>query len=200
MLAAMVAPRVAAAAAEAAIGAIAEVEPALVQQPIMEAHHMQSTSHLNVIHNMQDHTDSFKEQNKYDMQRQEQGSSQGEKAQAQEPSSISNDNTDGNSKLPLAFQARVAVATALGVAAANANLLADQEELEIDNLVASIIDTQVEESQHFVFFMTVKQRSGVTWQNVQDLSSSSLKHLLWDDLAAFWMLQLSSHSSASGCR
>jgi hypothetical protein len=100
----------------------------------------------------------------------------------------------------LAFQARVAVATALGVAAANANLLADQEELEIDNLVASIIDTQVEESQHFVFFMTVQQRSGVTWQIVQDFSSSSLKHLLWDDLAAFWMLQLSSHSSASGCR
>jgi hypothetical protein len=57
MLAAMVAPRVAAAAAEAAIGAIAEVEPALVQQPIMEAHNMQSTSHLNAIHNMQDHTD-----------------------------------------------------------------------------------------------------------------------------------------------
>jgi hypothetical protein len=100
----------------------------------------------------------------------------------------------------LAFQARVAVATALGVAAANANLLADQEELEIDNLVASIIDTQVEQSQDFVFFMTVKQRSAVTWQNVQDLSSSSLKHLLWDDLAAFWMLQLPSHSSASGCR
>ncbi len=100
----------------------------------------------------------------------------------------------------MAFQARVAVATALGVAAANANLLADQEELEIDNLVASIIDTQVKEPQYFVFFMIVKQRSGVTWQNVQDLSSSSLKHLLWDDLAAFWMLQLSSHSSASGCR
>lgn len=100
----------------------------------------------------------------------------------------------------MAFQARVAVATALGVAAANANLLADQEELEIDNLVASIIDTQVEESQHFLFFMTVQQRSGVTWQIVQDFSSSSLKHLLWDDLAAFWMLQLSSHSSASGCR
>jgi hypothetical protein len=70
----------------------------------------------------------------------------------------------------LAFQARVAVATALGVAAANANLLADQEELEIDNLVASIIDTQVEESQHFLFFMTVQQRSGVTWQIVQDFS------------------------------
>ncbi|CAM6058725.1 unnamed protein product [Sphagnum tenellum] len=119
MLAAMVAPRVAAAAAEAAIGAIAEVEPALIFKNEL-------VSFLVFIRTLL---------------------CCAEKAQAQEPSSISNDNTDGNSKLPLAFQARVAVATALGVAAANANLLADQEELEIDNLVASIIDTQMKKLQ-----------------------------------------------------
>jgi hypothetical protein len=36
------------------------------------------------------------------------------------------------------------VATALGVAAANAKLLADQEEREIEHLVASVIDNQVD--------------------------------------------------------
>lgn len=47
-------------------------------------------------------------------------------------------------ELPSAIQARISVATALGVAAANAKLLADQEEREIEHLVASIIDNQVE--------------------------------------------------------
>jgi hypothetical protein len=46
-------------------------------------------------------------------------------------------------ELPSAAQARISVATALGVAAANAKLLADQEEREIEHLVASIIDNQV---------------------------------------------------------
>ena len=45
--------------------------------------------------------------------------------------------------LPSAAQARISVATALGVAAANAKLLADQEEQEIEHLVASVIDNQV---------------------------------------------------------
>lgn len=47
-------------------------------------------------------------------------------------------------ELPSAAQARVSVATALGVAAANAKLLADQEERVIEHLVANIIDNQVE--------------------------------------------------------
>ena len=46
-------------------------------------------------------------------------------------------------ELPSAIQARASVATALGVAAANAKLLADQEEREIEHLVANIIDNQV---------------------------------------------------------
>jgi hypothetical protein len=46
--------------------------------------------------------------------------------------------------LPSAAQARISVATALGVAAANAKLLADQEEREIEHLVASVIDNQVD--------------------------------------------------------
>ena len=46
-------------------------------------------------------------------------------------------------ELPSAARARISVATALGVAAANAKLLADQEEREIEHLVASVIDNQV---------------------------------------------------------
>jgi len=38
-----------------------------------------------------------------------------------------------------------AVTTTLGVVATNANILVDQEELEINNLVANIINTHVEE-------------------------------------------------------
>lgn len=38
-----------------------------------------------------------------------------------------------------------AVTTTLGMVATNANILVDQEELEINNLVANIIDTHVEE-------------------------------------------------------
>lgn len=49
----------------------------------------------------------------------------------------------GGEELPCAVQARVSVATALGVAAANAKLLADGEEREIEHLVASIIDYQM---------------------------------------------------------
>jgi hypothetical protein len=47
--------------------------------------------------------------------------------------------------LPLLGMPMEAVATTLGVVATNANILVDQEELEINNLVANIIDTHVEE-------------------------------------------------------
>ena len=42
-----------------------------------------------------------------------------------------------------AYQVRAAVATAIGVAAARAKMLADQEEREMELLMASIIETQV---------------------------------------------------------
>lgn len=54
----------------------------------------------------------------------------------QEASSEKND-------IPLTLRIRAAVATALGTAAAHAKLLADQEDREIENLVATIIETQV---------------------------------------------------------
>ncbi|KAH7683241.1 SWI/SNF related-matrix-associated actin-dependent regulator of chromatin subfamily C protein [Dioscorea alata] len=47
-----------------------------------------------------------------------------------------------------AFRVRAAVATALGAIAAHAKLLADQEEREIEHLMASIIDMQLKKIQH----------------------------------------------------
>lgn len=45
--------------------------------------------------------------------------------------------------IPLTLQYRAAVATALGAAAARAKLLADQEEREMEHLMATIIETQL---------------------------------------------------------
>jgi SWI/SNF related-matrix-associated actin-dependent regulator of chromatin subfamily C len=42
-----------------------------------------------------------------------------------------------------AYQVRAAVGTAVGVAAARAKMLVDQEEREMELLMASIIETQV---------------------------------------------------------
>jgi len=49
--------------------------------------------------------------------------------------------------IPLTFQMRAATATALGAAAARAKLLADQEDREIECLVATIIETQMKKLQ-----------------------------------------------------
>ncbi|KAJ1417884.1 Winged helix-like DNA-binding domain superfamily [Sesbania bispinosa] len=52
--------------------------------------------------------------------------------------------------MPLTLRIRAAVATALGAAAARAKLLADQEDREIEHLVATIIEAQIEKLQHKV--------------------------------------------------
>lgn len=52
--------------------------------------------------------------------------------------------------IPLTFQMRAATATALGGAAARAKLLADQEDREIECLVATIIETQVRILLHWL--------------------------------------------------
>ena len=56
--------------------------------------------------------------------------------ESQEMSSKKND-------VPLPVRIRVAVATGLGAAAAHSKLLAEQEEREIEHLVATIIEAQV---------------------------------------------------------
>lgn len=49
------------------------------------------------------------------------------------------------------YQVRAAVATSIGVAAARAKMLADQEEREMELLMASIIETQVKSLDLFLF-------------------------------------------------
>ncbi|KAF0891662.1 hypothetical protein E2562_010881 [Oryza meyeriana var. granulata] len=53
------------------------------------------------------------------------------------------DKKQGKMFISTAYQVRAAVATSLGVAAARAKMLADQEEREIELLMASIIETQL---------------------------------------------------------
>ncbi|KAK7316837.1 hypothetical protein RJT34_00586 [Clitoria ternatea] len=59
----------------------------------------------------------------------------------------SDDPKDG---IPLTLRVRAAIATALGAAAARAKLLADQEDREIEHVVATIIEAQIEKLQHKV--------------------------------------------------
>lgn len=48
--------------------------------------------------------------------------------------------------IPLTLRIRAAIGTALGATAARAKLLADQEDREIEHLVATIIEAQVSSS------------------------------------------------------
>ncbi|KAI9079659.1 hypothetical protein K1719_038280 [Acacia pycnantha] len=50
--------------------------------------------------------------------------------------------------IPMTLRIRAAIATALGAAAARAKLLADQEDREVEHLVATIIEAQIEKLQH----------------------------------------------------
>ncbi|KAI5404688.1 hypothetical protein KIW84_051740 [Lathyrus oleraceus] len=52
--------------------------------------------------------------------------------------------------IPLTLRIRAAIGTALGATAARAKLLADQEEKEIEHLVATIIEAQIEKLQQKV--------------------------------------------------
>lgn len=57
--------------------------------------------------------------------------------------------------IPTTLRIRAAIATALGAAAARAKLLADQEDREIENLVATIIEAQVTKLCLFFFVSQV---------------------------------------------
>ncbi|XP_073389287.1 SWI/SNF complex subunit SWI3A-like isoform X5 [Physcomitrium patens] len=114
LLAGAVGPRVASAAAQAAVAAIAEDEPGVWEVPFMRRSKVVSEEATS----------------------EKWGAGHPRQPDAAKAGA-------GGEELPCAVQARVSVATALGVAAANAKLLADGEEREIEHLVASIIDYQM---------------------------------------------------------
>ncbi|KAJ4850119.1 hypothetical protein Tsubulata_000590 [Turnera subulata] len=61
-------------------------------------------------------------------------------SETQEASSLQND-------IPLSLRLRAAIATALGSAAAHAKLLADQEDREVEGLLATVIEAQLKKVQ-----------------------------------------------------
>ncbi|OEL13257.1 SWI/SNF complex subunit SWI3A [Dichanthelium oligosanthes] len=71
-----------------------------------------------------------------------------------------------------AYQVRAAVATAIGVAAARAKMLADQEEREMELLMASIIETQLRKMQykikHFEELESVMEQEYTTMQQMKE--------------------------------
>ncbi|XP_062184335.1 SWI/SNF complex subunit SWI3A homolog [Phragmites australis] len=70
-----------------------------------------------------------------------------------------------------AYQVRAAVATAIGVAAARAKMLADQEEREMELLMASIIETQLRKIQykikHFEELELIMEQEYTTIQQIK---------------------------------
>ncbi|KAL6650907.1 hypothetical protein ACP70R_009832 [Stipagrostis hirtigluma subsp. patula] len=70
-----------------------------------------------------------------------------------------------------AYQMRAAVATAIGVAAARAKMLADQEEREMELLMASIIETQLRKIQykikHFEELELIMEQEYTTIQQIK---------------------------------
>ncbi|XP_062225933.1 SWI/SNF complex subunit SWI3A homolog [Phragmites australis] len=70
-----------------------------------------------------------------------------------------------------AYQVRAAVATAIGVAAARAKILADQEEREMELLLASIIETQLRKIQykikHFDELELIMEQEYTTIQQIK---------------------------------
>ncbi|KAK7350717.1 hypothetical protein VNO77_09617 [Canavalia gladiata] len=74
--------------------------------------------------------------------------------------------------IPSTLRVRAAIATALGAAAARAKLLADQEDREIEHLVATIIEAQIEKLQckvkHFDDLELLMEKEHAEMENVKD--------------------------------
>lgn len=77
--------------------------------------------------------------------------------------------------IPLTLQIRASSATALGAAAAHAKLLADQEDREIETLVATILETQMkklhQKAKHFEDLETIMEKE---FDEMEELKGSLL--------------------------
>ncbi|KAI5068360.1 hypothetical protein GOP47_0016705 [Adiantum capillus-veneris] len=142
-LSAMVGPRVAAATAQAALMAISEDDPVAAQ-------------FLSAV--QPGHKDPFlptttsKDSSKADEEKKEDAVMRTEEhVQSSKTGEVETSSSKEN--LPSTTQIRAAIATAIGAVAANAKLLADQEERETEYLMATIIENQLKKLeskvQHF---------------------------------------------------
>ncbi|MCO5552961.1 hypothetical protein L7F22_006481 [Adiantum nelumboides] len=145
LLSAMVGPRVAAAAAQAALMAISEEDPVAAQflsatQPIHKDSLLTTSNSLFSKDNLK----ADEQQKEEVVMRNE------ENLQSSRAGEV---DTSSSKDLPSTTQIRAAIATAIGAVAGNAKLLADQEERETEYLMATIIENQLKKLeskvQHF---------------------------------------------------
>ncbi|KAF6137925.1 hypothetical protein GIB67_041798 [Kingdonia uniflora] len=95
-----------------------------------------------------------------------------------EETHLQSENQDGFLKMKsktATLRIRAAVATALGAAAARAKLLADQEEREIEHLVATVIETQVKKiNLKIKYFEEVELIMEKEYAQIQEIKESVL--------------------------
>ncbi|XP_031403980.1 SWI/SNF complex subunit SWI3A isoform X1 [Punica granatum] len=86
------------------------------------------------------------------------------------------------SKTVIPLRMRAATAAALGAAAAHAKLLADQEDREIEHLVASVIETQMKKVQykmkHFEDLELIMEKEFAEMENLKEAITSERLHVL----------------------
>ncbi|CAM6128725.1 unnamed protein product [Calypogeia fissa] len=132
-MSAAVGPRVAAAAAEAAILAIAEEEPAVANLPLMNGHSVQSSVLKEGVNTGRQNSESLKESSRPETRHDA-------LSQPGLQHLFGEKDKDG---IPSVAQVKASIGTALGAAAANAKLLADQEERKMELLMSDIIENQL---------------------------------------------------------
>ncbi|KAJ7558882.1 hypothetical protein O6H91_04G060100 [Diphasiastrum complanatum] len=154
-MSAVVGPRVAAAAAQAALTVLSEEDPALSLLSV-SAITAQTVSEKDSTPTCLNQLDSLK-----DVPNSHRSDGDGDKSSKQDSGL---DSRPLKEPLPSAVQVRTSCAVALAAAAANAKLLADQEEREIEHLMASIIENQLKKLhsklEHFeeLEFLLEKER------------------------------------------
>ncbi|CAL5440674.1 unnamed protein product [Camellia sinensis] len=100
--------------------------------------------------------------------------------------------------IPLTFRMRAATATALGAAAARAKLLADQEDREIECLVATIVETQLKKLQrkikHFDDLELIMEKEYAQLEDIKEsmiVERMNVLHRVFNAGASRWKDQTS---------
>lgn len=161
LLSTVAGPHIAAAAAEAAVTALCNENPYAGKVLDIDEDEVTNKVGLSLINNEQERESDIKVED-WDMERHKQ--------------------TDTSESIPeknfaaMTFRIRAAIATAMGASAARAKLLADQEEREIEHLMASIIETQMRKVQykikHFEELELIMEKE---YTHIQQLKESILE-------------------------
>lgn len=148
-LSAMVGPRVAAAAAQAAVAALAEEDP-IASQILASNNHNSQAGHKDLLPNTALQATSKENVKTEHVEKEDAPVGKGVPEQMQLAKEVETENGNvvpSKDLAPSVTQVRAGIATAISAAAANAKLLGDQEEREIEHLMASIIENQLKKLQ-----------------------------------------------------